>query len=80
MDDGTEKKANEPMAPAVINEDIIRGEIYVIRGQKVMLDFDLTRIYGYETKYLNRHVQRCKEKFLEDFMFRLTAEEFSTLR
>lgn len=80
MDDGTEKKANEAMAPAVIDEDTIRGEIYVIRGQKVMLDFDLARIYGYETKYLNRQVQRNKEKFPEDFMFRLTAEEFSTLR
>lgn len=68
------------IVPETIDENTIKAEIYVIRGQKVMLDFDLSRIYGYETKYLNRQVQRNKEKFPDDFMFRLTAEETSGLR
>lgn len=81
MADKREKKSKvTSMAPAAIDENTIKGEIYVIRGQKVMLDFDLSRIYGYETKYLNRQVQRNKEKFPDDFMFRLTAEETSGLR
>ena len=49
--------------------------IYEIRGQKVMLDFDLARIYGYETKNFNRQVKNNIEKFPEDFMFRLKEEE-----
>lgn len=54
----------------------IAGKIYIIRERKVMLDADLAEIYGYETKYLNRQVQRNKEKFEgEDFMFRLTRKE-----
>lgn len=54
----------------------ITDKIYVIRGQKVMLDADLAEIYGYETKYLNRQVRRNAEKFEgEEFMFQLTKEE-----
>lgn len=49
--------------------------IYVIRGQKVMLDVDLAKIYGYETKSFNQQVKRSIEKFDNDFMFRLTREE-----
>lgn len=52
----------------------------MVRGQKVMLDRDLAEIYGYETKYLNRQVQRSKEKFEgEEFMFQLTYEELDEL-
>lgn len=51
-------------------------KIYTVRGQKVMLDADLAEIYGYETKYLNRQVQRNIKKFEgEEFMFQLTREE-----
>jgi hypothetical protein len=55
---------------------IIRQKIYEIRGQKVMLDFDLAELYGVETKALNQAVKRNIERFPEDFMFRLTEEEW----
>ncbi len=54
----------------------IENKIYLIRGQKVMLDFDLAILYGVETKYLKRQVNRNKDNFPPDFMFRLTKEEF----
>lgn len=66
---------------AVIDENTIRDKIYEIRGQKVMLDFDLAEIYGYETKNFNRQVRNNIERFEgEDFMFRLTREELEILR
>lgn len=49
--------------------------IYEIRGHKVMLDVDLAKIYGYETKNFNRQVKNNIEKFPSDFMFQLTEEE-----
>ena len=49
--------------------------IYEIRGQKVMLDFELAKIYGYETKNFNRQVKNNIDKFPDEFMFRLTKEE-----
>ena len=58
-----------------LTQENIESMIYEIRGQKVMLDFDLARIYGYETKYLNRQVQRNIDKFPEDFMFQLNEIE-----
>jgi len=54
--------------------------IHVVRGQRVMLDEDLARLYGVTTKYLNQQVQRNRGDFPADFMFRLTAEESSHLR
>ena len=62
-----------------LTEENIESMVYEIRGWKVMLDFDLARIYGYETRYLNRQVQRNIEKFPEDFMFQLTKEEIEKL-
>ena len=62
------------------SEDI-RTRIYTIRGVQVMLDSDLAEIYGYETKNFNRQVKNNMAKFdEEDFMFRLTREEFENLR
>jgi phage regulator Rha-like protein len=55
---------------------IIREKIYEIRGQKVMLDFDLAELYGVETKVFNQAVKRNINRFPEDFMFQLTAEEW----
>jgi hypothetical protein len=55
---------------------IIRDKIYEIRGQKVMLDFDLAALYGVETKVFNQAVKRNINRFPEDFMFQLTAEEW----
>ncbi|MFA6029854.1 MAG: ORF6N domain-containing protein [Elusimicrobiota bacterium] len=50
-------------------------KIYLIRGQKVMLDHDLAALYGVPTKRLNEQVRRNRERFPEDFMFQLTIEE-----
>ena len=58
-----------------LNEEYLKNKIYIIRGQKVMLDSDLAKIYGYSTKAFNQQVQRNIEKFDEDFMFQLTKEE-----
>ncbi len=54
--------------------------IYEIRGQRVMLDSDLARIYGVPTKAFNQAVKRNVDKFPADFMFRLTAKEAGSLR
>jgi len=54
--------------------------IYEVRGQKVILDADLARIYGVSTKVFNQAVKRNAEKFPADFMFRLTAEEARELQ
>lgn len=53
----------------------IESIILLIRGQKVMLDADLAELYGVETKRLNEQMRRNIERFPEDFMFRLSAEE-----
>ena len=58
-----------------LTEENIESMVYEIRGQKVMLDFDLARIYGYATKRFNEQVKNNIEKFSEDFMFQLTNEE-----
>jgi hypothetical protein len=60
-------------------ERIEKG-IFVIRGQKVLIDTDLAALYGVETKALNRAVKRNIERFPEDFMFQLTADEAARLR
>jgi phage regulator Rha-like protein len=61
------------------DETIIR-KIYTIRGQKVMLDFDLAALYKVETKALNQAVKRNIDKFPWDFMFRLTTKEWILMR
>ncbi|MGN6196601.1 MAG: ORF6N domain-containing protein [Ginsengibacter sp.] len=58
----------------------IQEKIFEIRGQKVMLDFDLAALYEVETRVFNQAVKRNKENFPEDFMFRLTREEWRNLR
>jgi len=49
--------------------------IYVVRGEKVMLDFELAKIYGYETKNFNRQVKNNIDKFPDEFRFQLTPDE-----
>lgn len=56
------------------------NKIYLVRGQKVMLDSDLAEVYGVETKMLNRAVKRNENRFPEDFMFQLTDEEIENMR
>lgn len=58
----------------------IQSKIYEIRGQKVMFDRDLAEMYGVETRVLNQAVKRNAERFLEDFMFQLTVEEWKYLK
>ncbi len=59
---------------------VIQNKIYELRGQKVMLDFDLAELYEVETKVLNQAVKRNIDRFPEDFMFRLTRREWNNLR
>lgn len=58
----------------------IENMIYVIRGQRVMLDSDLAALYGVETKRLNEQVKRNVIRFPSDFMFQLSDQEFESLR
>ncbi len=58
----------------------LQSKIYELRGQKVMLDFDLAELYEIETKYLKRAVKNNLRRFPPDFMFELTKTEFETLR
>ena len=62
------------------NLQIIQSKIYEIRGQKVMLDFDLAEMYGTETKRLKEAVKRNIRRFPSDFMFELTKDEYIFLR
>ena len=59
---------------------IIQSKIYEIRGQRVMLDFDLAAMYGVKTGRLNEQVKRNIERFPEDFMFQLTKGEWEILK
>jgi phage regulator Rha-like protein len=63
----------------IITQQLIESKIFFIRGKKVMLDRDLSALYGVETKMLNRAVKRNTERFPEDFMFQLSKEEYTEL-
>jgi hypothetical protein len=63
-----------------VDLQIIQSKIYEIRGQRVMLDFDLAVLYSTETKVLKQSVKRNLRRFPVDFMFELTREEFNNLR
>ena len=71
--------AEENREIVVIDETTMKSKIYYIRGQKVMLDFELAEIYGYETRAFNQQVKRNNEKFDDDFMFQLTDDEVNEL-
>ena len=58
----------------------VRQQILVARGQRVMLDPDLARLYGVTTKRLNQQFSRNRHRFPNDFAFRLTLAEAKTLR
>ncbi len=59
----------------LIPQEIIEQKIFLVRGHKVMIDRDIAELYGVETKYLNRQVKRNIQRFPEEFMFQLTADE-----
>lgn len=69
----TQTKSLARRTPVAV--EVIQRRIYLVRGQKVMTDADLAKLYQVETKLLNRAVQRNAGRFPEDFMFRLTGEE-----
>jgi len=69
---------NEIIIPE-LNNETIESMIYIIRGQKVMLDFELAKIYGYSTKAFNQQVQRNIDKFPERYRFQLCKNELMLL-
>jgi hypothetical protein len=68
------------MSKEIIPAEQIVRQIFYFRGEKVLLDFDLAALYGVATKALNQAVKRNRERFPDDFMFQLTAEEVLILR
>lgn len=65
---------------ALVPDERITQAILIIRGQKVLLDADLAALYGVETRRLNEQVRRNRARFPDDFIFELTAEEFTHLK
>jgi len=63
-----------------IPDEVIMNKIYLIRGKKVMLDRDLAKLYGVETKVLKQTVRRNIKRFPSDFMFEMTIEELQDWR
>ena len=64
----------------IYNLQTFQQKIYKLRGQKVMLDFDLSILYEVETKRLNEAVKLNRSRFPEDFMFRLSSKERNFIR
>jgi hypothetical protein len=64
---------------SIVNREAIERKIYLIRGQKVMLDSDLAYLYGVETSNLNKAVKRNIDRFPPDFMFQITKDETESL-
>lgn len=79
VDEKVAEEEKEKQEIILINEETIQSKIYIVRGQKVMLDFELAEIYGYTTTKFNQQVKNNIEKFDKDFMFQLTKEEFNNL-
>ena len=67
------------LSVAKVSDEMIFEKIYIIRGQKVMLDKDLAEMYDVQTFRLNEAVKRNKGRFPDDFMFQLTEVEFKSL-
>ena len=70
---------NDSAPLALLDESQIKDLIYEVRGQKVMLDFDLARIYGYGTSAFNQQIKRNLDRFPQDFSFQLTKQEFESI-
>ncbi len=64
----------------IVPQEVIENKILFLRGKKVMLDKDLSPLYGVTTGNLNKAVRRNLERFPQDFMFQLTKEEFANLK
>jgi hypothetical protein len=70
------KKQNELTLP----DEVVMNKIYIIKGQKVMIDRDLAELYGAETKVLKQAVRRNINRFPADFMFEMSKKEFANWR
>ena len=68
------------MPNSALPQEVVEQKIYLIRGQRVMLDKDLAGLYEVSTKRLNEQVRRNISRFPADFMFQLTKDESSSLR
>jgi hypothetical protein len=68
------------VSEAIVSQNAIERKIFLIRGQKVMLDKDLAELYGIATKVFKQAVKRNIKRFPADFMFELTKEELKILR
>ena len=66
--------------PATLTTHQLDALIYEVRGHKMMLDFDLAKVYGVETKSLNRAVKRNADRFPKDFMFQISSREWENLK
>ena len=66
--------------PIAITGDTLERRIFVVRGQRVILDEDLAKLYGVLTKRLNEQVERNLDRFPDDFAFLLTEQEFANLK
>jgi ORF6N domain len=71
---------NSPRVTQLIPIERVERLIHLARGEKVLLDADLAKLYGVATKTLNRAVKRNRSRFPQDFMFQLTADEVANLR
>ena len=82
LDSESELRHSDGMAKekSIVPIERIAAQIYLIRGEQVMLDSDLAELYGVPTKRLNEQVSRNLGRFPEDFMFQLTPEEFANLK
>jgi len=69
----------KPSTDVLVTPDGIQQMVHVVRGQRVMLDFDLARLYGVPTMRLNEQVRRNQERFPEDFAYQLTQQELMDL-
>lgn len=67
------------MTENLIPHERIRDSILLVRGQKIILDRDLSGMYGLETRVLNQAVKRNRDRFPEDFMFEHTSDEIGSI-
>lgn len=74
------KKTLRKSETSDMREEVVENMIYIIRGNKVMLDSDLADLYGVPTHRMNEQIKRNKKRFPGDFMFQLTKEEFENLK
>jgi hypothetical protein len=72
-------RSKKPATNLAVASDDIQRKVYLVRGQRVMLDFDLARLYGIPTSALNQAVRRNADRFPDDFAYQLTTQELTDL-